>query len=125
MYYFISKHNFDSDILEPRIPINRLEDEDDKIKRVCVSKSIVGCLSAIAPPENEILIVHTCDSINVIQPTVEQVPDVMFTGEEWILEPVNMNYLMTIKTIKKFDNNIYDYGVTINTYTYEIIKTNK
>ena len=66
MYYFVSDRNFDSETLEPRIPINRLLDEDDKIERICVSKSIIGCLSAISPEEGEILFVHTCKSNNVI-----------------------------------------------------------
>ena len=48
----------------------------------------------------------------------------MFTGEEWILEPVGMEYLMTIKIIKKFNNDDYYHKITINTYTYEIIKIN-
>ena len=121
MYYFISDKNFDSDTLDPRVPLSRLLDEDDKIKRICVSKSIMGCLSAINPSEEEILFVHTCNSNNVIQPLDNQVKDNIFTGEEWILEPVEMKYLMTIKIKNVLSINIDYLNLIVKTCDFDII----
>lgn len=46
-YYFASDVNFDGKTLYPLIPKRRMQLENNTIKRICVSKSIVGCLTAI------------------------------------------------------------------------------
>jgi hypothetical protein len=99
MYYFVSKQNFNGQILYPRVPENRMTCEDADTPRICVSKSINGCLSAVGVFGEDEVYVHWCESSNVIQPTVDQVPDCPFTGEEWIVEPVVMNGFMKIKII--------------------------
>lgn len=98
-YYFASqKSNLDGAILNPRVPLSRMETEDDKIKRICVSKSINGCLSACQCWfKDDTVNIYTCESNKVIQPSLEQVPDSCFTEEEWIIEPVEMKLFMKVK----------------------------
>ena len=58
--------------LEPRIPQNFLTKhgyEDNTTKRVCFSTSIDGCLIALSQ---------------------KQVPDVTYTHEVWVTEPVTL-----------------------------------
>lgn len=38
-----------NDIIKPCVPNNRLYDEDDKIPRICVSKTLDGCLTSLGP----------------------------------------------------------------------------
>lgn len=54
----------------------------------------------------EIVYIHQCKSNNVIQPTTDQVVDVCFTGEQWILEPVKMKLFMKIVIIGMMDATI-------------------
>ena len=54
MYYFISDKNFDKETLCPIIPFSKMNKEDGTTKRICVSKSINGCLTAIQPMLNGI-----------------------------------------------------------------------
>jgi len=109
-YYFASKNNFDRETLTPRIPTNRMKCEDDIIQRICVSQSINGCLTAVGLFNiGDIIYIHKCNSNNVIQPSIEQVGDVCFTGEQWILEPVKMELFITVIIIGMIDvaiNNI-------------------
>ena len=123
-YYFISKQNHDGKTLEPLIPKNRMRDEDNKIKRICVSSSIAGCLTAIhILKEGNYVYIHSCESDSVIQPTIKQVPDVQLTGELWIIEPVKMTLISKIKITKKtcFYPNIRNEIGVIN-YEYKRIK---
>ncbi|MCE5220188.1 MAG: hypothetical protein LLF98_02675 [Clostridium sp.] len=101
-YYFASMEDFNNVELKPRIPIDRMKIENDYTERICVSQSIVGCLTALRKFDlNDIVYIYECESNNVYQPTTEEVPDVCFTGEEWILEPVTMKYFMTIIIVNK------------------------
>ena len=119
-YYFASKNNFDKQILEPRIPVNRMNSENDTTKRVCVSQSINGCLTAVGMFNiGDTVYVHKCKSDNVIQPFIEQVQDSCFTGELWILEPVEMELFITLviiglidATINNIDNILYAFKLT-------------
>jgi hypothetical protein len=97
-----------------------MQKEDFSTKRICVSKSINGCLTAIEPCEGDLLYIHWCESNNVTQPSINQVADAPFTGEEWILEPVVMNAFMTIRIIKRYSNMINN--LSNNLYTYELIE---
>jgi len=116
MYYFISDKNFDKQTLHPTIPFSKMNKEDGITKRICVSKSINGCLSAIQPMLNGIYYVHWCDSNCVIQPTLDQVPDTPFTGEEWIIEPTIMNLFMTIKIKSQHHSWFNNMAVNVNTF---------
>lgn len=104
-YYFVSKENHDDKILYPRVPKNRIKCEDSITPRICVSQSINGCLTAIEPHSvGEVLYVHECESDDVIQPTLDQVPDRCFTGETWITAPTKMTLFMKIITTGCIDS---------------------
>lgn len=46
-FFHLSTRQLESTYLEPRVPGNRLVDEDGVTPRVCVSDSVIGCMSAI------------------------------------------------------------------------------
>lgn len=122
-YFFISRKSHDNKILDPRVPKNRMPSEDDKTARICVSTSIAGCLAAVQGlKEGNTVYIHICTSNQVIQPTKDQVPDVFFTGEIWITEPVEMHLIGKIKITKV---NYFDYdlqnGISMTNYQYRVI----
>jgi hypothetical protein len=122
-YYFVSSTNFDNEILHPRIPENRMKNENSIKERICVSKSINGCLSALGKLEfDEILYVHTCqaDSRNVMQPSIQDVEDSPLTGEEWIITSTQMKLFMKIKingVIYSIINNMHN-----TVFAFEVIR---
>jgi len=93
-----------------------MKKEDSDTKRICVSKSINGCLSAIQPMLDRIYYVHCCESDKVIQPSIDQVPDSPFTGEEWITESVIMNLFITIKIYSQHTSWYNNMAVNVNTF---------
>lgn len=122
-YFFISRRSHDNKILKPRIPKNRMPSEDDKTARICVSTSIAGCLAAVQGlKEGNTIYIHTCESNQVIQPTVDQVPDIFFTGEVWITESVEMELIGKIKITKVsyFDYDLQN-GISMTNYQYRVI----
>lgn len=128
-YYFASKKNFDQKVLEPRIPECKYDSEDAEIKRICVSQSINGCLTAIGSRFDlgDEVYIHQCESNNVIQPTPEQVVDVQLTGEQWILEPIKMELCFKIiilgtinSSIKGICNVLYAFRLEYDEYDKEI-----
>ena len=92
-YYFVSNTKLKDEVLKPRIPQNRLTKsgrEDNTTPRICVSKSIIGCLqSTNTYISKKRLYLYYCevDSNYVIQPKERQLRDAKFTGEEWITIP--------------------------------------
>lgn len=96
-YYFVSNTKLKDEVLKPRIPQNRLTKsgrEDNTTPRICVSKSIIGCLqSTNTYISKKRLYLYSCevDSNDVIQPKERQVRDAKFTGEEWITIPTKFN----------------------------------
>ena len=128
IYYFASKQNFDGKVLEPRIPQHKYDSEDSETSRICVSQSVNGCLTAIGSRFDlgDKVYIHQCESDNVIQPTVEQVKDVHFTGEEWILEPATMVLIYKIiilgtlnSTINGICNVLYAFRLEYDEYDKE------
>lgn len=100
-----------------------METEDDKIKRICVSKSINGCLSACQCWDKEdIVYIYKCESNKVIQPTLKQVPDQCFTGEEWILEPVRMQLFMKVKIETGDDCKLLSRNMRNVVYKFDMLK---
>jgi len=120
LYYFVSKQNFDGKILYPRIPKNRMNNEDEEIERVCVSQSIDGCLIATYYDIGDIIYVYTCESNKVISPTIKQVEDSPFTGEQWIVEPIKMKLFMKLEITEKIERVVGDNDLSIDTYRYRI-----
>lgn len=107
--YHVSKRLDDVEQFAPRIPENRIEREDDTVKRICVSKSVGGCLSAVPDGGSEleqylfdtggfvqvfVFDTHTLglSEEEVIPPDVLYqkgwVEDAVATGEHWITVPV-------------------------------------
>jgi len=66
--------------------------------------------------------VHTCEPNydKVITPSIKQVEDSPFTGEQWIIEPVKMNLFMKLIIIETIERIIGDGDMNINTYRYKI-----
>lgn len=119
-YYFASRKNIDNEVLSPRVPLHRTTFEDNETKRICVSQSINGCLTAIDNfVPGEIVYIHVCECDNeyIVQPKLDQVIDTCFTGELWITEDVKMTLFMTIKitgmittTIANMNNTMYSFN---------------
>ena len=114
-YYFVSDKNFDNQIINPRVPITIATHEDNITKRVCVSKSLLGIFHSIMDTtlkENKKVYVHTCDSNKAYQPLEKQVRDAYLTGEEWILEPIEMHletiYRLTVTEIENKECIYYE-----------------
>jgi hypothetical protein len=108
IYYFVSGKSFNNKLLYPKIPKNKANREDYITPRICVSKSLIGCLeSTDIYTKNKRIYVHTCNSDFVIQPTNKQVEDAYLFGEEWILEPVKMELFTTLYVQKEIINEQY------------------
>lgn len=118
-YYFASLKNFDNQILYPRVPKSKYNSEDGKTKRICVSQSIDGCLTAVGKfAIGDIVFIHECESNSVIQPTLNQVEDRCFTGEQWILDPVQIKLFMKVEITERINYKLNNLENT--TYAYEI-----
>ena len=71
MYYHVSKQDLDGVILNPRIPTNSwfIDNgyEDDKTPRICVTKSIDNCLTAIGDDIKDMVL-----NVYIIEPVNEE-----------------------------------------------------
>ena len=122
MYYFVSTKNFDGKILSPRIPVNRMNNEDECTKRICVSQSIDGCLVATYYEVGEMVYVHSCESNSVVSPSTIQVEDSPFTGEQWITKPVLVTLFIKLKITERIKRTAsVDSRMAIDTYCYEVL----
>lgn len=112
-FYFVTDQYFGNEmVLEPRIPETIQENEDNKTKRICVSTSIIGALSAtsqnleIGEPtfvyETDIPI----DSKNLIQPNQTQVFDAEYTGEFWVTKKNKFKLIKMVEVIKQIPIDI-------------------
>lgn len=126
--YFVSEKNFDNKILMPRIPKTISSHEDEKVKRICVSPSLYGALSAIDHDFNtNTMYIHICESNDIYQPTLKQVGDSGVTGELWLLKPTKMRleYKCHIDkyTIEKYHTFYHIYNknknIDFSLYDYE------
>ena len=96
--YHVSKVQHDGEIFKPRVPKFKLYAEDNKIKRICVSTSVVGALRAITCEDVPgVYRIHKPVNVGkkkisdyLYKPTKDEVPDVIETREKWILCPVRM-----------------------------------
>lgn len=97
-FYFVSKEDLDGQTIYPRVSLNKMSNEDNKIARISVSNSIIGCLSALGGLEkDEIYTVYICESENIYQPNLKEVLDSPLTGEVWVLEPVKLTKFTQLK----------------------------
>lgn len=120
LFYFVSREKMNGEIIYPRVPKNRMSEEDDTTKRICASLSIYGCLNALGFEIGERLYVHTFESEDYMQPTWEQVGDVGFTGELWVMEKVTLCQFAVIEITRELEYKDGETGV--NQYAYKIIR---
>lgn len=116
--YFLSPDNMNGKILSPRVPHNFLIKngyEDGETPRVCFAKSIDGALMALSQNlKGKELFVHQPvdpDFHNIVEPSLEQVPDVELTTEVWYTDDIE------VKTIGKILVEEDD-GLPGHKYTY-------
>ena len=125
--YHVSFHLMHDGNFIPRVPEQRLLDENDTIPRICACSSIEGCLTAM-PGGGDYLpesLEYTAGIIKVFEFESEDfltpdylhqnrlVADADITQEYWLLKPVSpkKSYFLMIQDwdaeyIKKFINNI-------------------
>jgi len=103
--YFISEKEI-ADVINPQIPDNfftRNGYEDNETKRVCFSDDIGKCLTGLSQNvKGKIFNVYIPDDISkykIYKPDSNTVPDVDITNEMWILEPVKLKKVGSIKCI--------------------------
>ena len=123
MHLFCSMRIFEDDtILKPRIPMNRMNAEEKVTPRICTSQSIDGCLTALCGfDEHDIIHVYECRcDTPAYSPSIEEVADVIFTGEEWFLSDTKIKLLMTIRITKVIERKINE--MYINTFCYELVR---
>ena len=102
--YFLSPTSMDNKELTPRIPDNYFTKnnyEDNTTKRVCFAPSVNKCLMALSMRfEGQELYVHIPiegQQLNIVRPSVKQVPDLKITGEIWVTNPVKIKCIGKIK----------------------------
>lgn len=107
IYYHVSKNLISGNKFTPRIPLFKESDENDTIKRICVSKTIGGCLTSMPQGERGLskLIGYTggflkvykidTDKLNISPTSIidtevlyrkDYVRDSFVTNECWITE---------------------------------------
>lgn len=102
--YFISDKDLNNKIITPQIPDNFFTKngyEDNTTKRICFSDDVGKCLTALSKNvKNQTFNVYTIDekeSYELYKPSKALVPDVDITGELWVLKPVKLVKIGTIK----------------------------
>lgn len=107
-------------IFNPKIPENRVENENDSVKRICVSNSKEGCIllksglyygelivnglsSGRIPRYHDHFYFCDIEEDQIYYPSESEVPDCVIHGldrrEIWLLKPTKMYYIG--KTSKK------------------------
>ena len=124
--YFITQKDYGiSVILNPKIPESSPEYEG-RIKRICVSTSILGALSSIG---NNLGLecntyIYKCDldKDEIIQPE-NNVNDIDMTGELWILteKEFKLHKIVKLKQVQSFCVD-KEKDIDIFNFKFEIIK---
>jgi len=108
--------------LAPSVPSNFMTKngcEDSETKRVCFSPTISQCLTAMSENlKGKTLYVYAAsktanavDTQNTNPGAPRYVPDCHITGEKWVLEPVKVYYVGTIKVEGSYGEGLpYNYG---------------
>jgi len=139
-FYYVDTQSLHEVKFFPRVPMHRCKGEDDTVKRVTVALTINGALIAMPKTKHidDIYYIHSCECDSYIIPTEEQVPDIMYTGEIWLTEPVQMSLESIIvitgismitnvsdKGYKKYGKKAYikPKALTHDTYTWRYIES--
>lgn len=118
-YYHLSESSHDGEVFAPR-PMEKwrvMEHENWWTKRICVSDSIDGAVSAIMTddptPFGKHLFVHVPENLDELivkkkikKPTLAQVPDAEATGEFWLKAPAKMKCVGEIEILNITDESI-------------------
>jgi hypothetical protein len=102
--YFISPTSMDNKVLTPRIPDNYFTKnnyEDNVTKRVCFAPSVDKCLMGLSMNlKDKEFFAHIPiegQQLNIVHPSVKQVPDSKITGEIWVTNPVKIKCIGRIR----------------------------
>ena len=118
-FYHLSEECHDMETFVPK-PMDKnrvMENENWRIKRICVSDSIDGAISALMTydpmPFGKHLFVHVPSNINdliarnkIQKPRIDQVPDAEATGEHWIKAPTTMKCIGELEILNLTDEQI-------------------
>lgn len=69
-----------------------------------MSSSVIGAINSISNNiYGNIVYVYTADVKvqDIIQPSIEQVPDVFMTGEMWVIKPIKVSYMCNLSVSDK------------------------
>ncbi len=122
--YHLSPTPLDGRILTPRVPEYRLYDEDNQIERVCFSTSVKGAFRAI-PGCNDVVMSYSKQSYvtmfvhipveddgfwddRIAIPSKSFVADSEYTGEVWIMKPVELICVAEIAIA--FEGKVFEIG---------------
>lgn len=102
-FYFVTDIDFgESYSILPKIPLNRKFEENDDVPRICVAPTVYGCLAAIENIEiGGCYRVYECESSDYCRPSEDDVEDVEFTDEHWILSSTVIKLNCLIKVIER------------------------
>lgn len=111
-YYYHISNNLEpcNHLLCPKIPGKNSNDDEPRIRRICVCPTIAGCISAVGPcitssfRNTKIHIFRTKNKVNGYFPfsphghvntfcTKYPVADAHVTGEKWLLRSTNFKYV--------------------------------
>lgn len=109
----------------PKVPNNRLPEEDEEIPRVCAALTILQCIHSKATYLNGPLWLNKSRNIfiyeadipveDIMQPNCDQVSDTWFTGELWIMKPHIWkkcgNYIIKLGERITEDSYLYKYHI--------------
>jgi hypothetical protein len=101
LYHLSSKKGLK--VLKARIPKSAMYYEDKKIKRVCFSRYISCCLSALNPFGIEKYYVYIpIEEVEEVRPDMSLVPDAKYTHEIWSLKDVKVKCIGQITRYKAY-----------------------
>lgn len=114
-YFHLSECNQNNKMFRPRVPSDRMDGEDGKTKRICVSTCISGCIRAITSGlfyliNDSVFYVHVPVDYKgrVFAPTKKEVPDVNVTREKWLLDKTRMKCIGKIRVFESSRRDPYD-----------------
>lgn len=132
LYRISQKGDLDNKIIYPTIPDNYFTKnnyEDNFTKRICFSDAINKCLMALSMncKDKEFYVYSPVKPYETYKPSIKEVPDSKITNEIWILKPVKLKLIGTIRCIEAIDNDGYEfsygenYKATLYDWKYEWI----
>lgn len=126
--YWVTQKQIGDNILEvnltPQIPKTVSDGEDKVTPRICMSSSVIGAINSISNNiYGNIVYVYTADVKvqDIIQPSIEQVPDVFMTGEMWVIKPIKVSYMCSLSVSDKHIS-LLDIDEENGMYYFDVVK---